>query len=515
MHRAIVPFMKRRSQGHPTASRKPDVSQDAPQLNADSCYHAVRSRDPRFDGRFFTAVRSTGIYCRPVCPAPTPKRENVVFYVCAAAAEEAGFRPCRRCHPEAAPGTPAWLGTSATVARALRLIAAGVLDRGSVDDLASRVGVGSRHLRRLFQEELGTTPVAIAQTRRAHFARRLLDETSLPVTEIAFSAGFKSLRRFNDVTLKSFGSPPSALRRPAGRGKVAREGAIALRLPYRPPFDWDTIAAFLAEHATPEVESVTRGGYRRTFATTSTTGTIEIRPVRDANHLELLVTPSETEGLARLVDRARSLFDCSADPLQIATHLRQDPLLAPLVDAWPGIRLPGAWDGFEVAVRTILGQQVTVRGATRLAGRLAERFGRAVEGVDGLTRLFPKPEDLAEAELETIGLPSARASAVRALASAVRDGRLALDASLGLEHAVARLDELPGIGPWTAHSVAMRVLGEPDAFPSGDLALRKAISPEGSLATEAELIRRSEVWRPWRAYAAMYLWKSVANWEIV
>jgi AraC family transcriptional regulator, regulatory protein of adaptative response / DNA-3-methyladenine glycosylase II len=484
-------------------------------LNADSCYHAVRSRDPRFDGRFFTAVRSTGIYCRPVCPAPTPKRENVVFYVCAAAAEEAGFRPCRRCHPEAAPGTPAWLGTSATVARALRLIASGALDDGSVDDLAERVGVGSRHLRRLFQEELGTTPVAIAQTHRAHFARRLLDETTLPVTEIAYSAGFKSLRRFNDVTLRSFGQPPSALRRSTKRDTRVQSGALRLRLPFRPPFDWDTLIAFLAEHATPGVEHVTRDAYRRTFVSGTSVGTVEVRPVRGATHLELRVTPAETQGLARLVERARNLFDCAADPLQIGIHLRGDALLAPLVDRWPGLRVPGAWDGFEVSVRTILGQQVTVRGATRLAGRVAERFGNAIEGGEELTRLFPEPVALVEADLEGVGLPKARATAIRTLAAAVLEGRLSLDASTGLESTIARLVELPGVGPWTAHSIAMRALGEPDAFPSGDLALRKAISSDRVPAAEAELIARSETWRPWRAYAAMYLWKSVANWEVV
>ncbi len=480
-------------------------------VSPDICYEAVRSRDARFDGRFFTGVLTTGVYCRPVCPARTPKRENVRFYACAAAAEEAGFRPCRRCRPETAPGTPAWLGTPVTTSRALRLIAAGALDQGSVEELAARVGIGDRHLRRLFLEHLGATPHAVAHTRRVHFARRLIDETRLPMTRIALAAGFPSVRRFNAAVRDAFGSTPSELRHQSAQSHAApRDPALTLRLPFRRPFDWQALLRFLAPRATPGVEAVTGGEFRRTIAVVNTSGTIAVSRPRGGSHLLLRAEISSTADLAAIVERVRRLFDLGADPREIGARLSRDPRLRPLVKALAGVRVPGAWDGFELAVRAILGQQVSVRGATTLAGRLARRFGEPAGDAgrsDGALSLrFPTPNALADADLTAIGLTRQRAEAVRGLARAVRDGQVCLDAGARPEDAVRALGGLPGIGPWTTAYVAMRALGDPDAFPESDLGLRRAAGKRGRPLAPAELLRRAEEWRPWRAYAAMLLW---------
>jgi AraC family transcriptional regulator of adaptative response / DNA-3-methyladenine glycosylase II len=479
-------------------------------LDTDSCYRAVRRRDRRYDGRFFTAVLTTGVYCRPVCPAPTPRLGNVRFFPCASAAEEAGFRPCLRCRPESAPGTPAWIGTSATVTRALRLIADGGLDRGGLDRLAARLGIGARHLRRLFGEELGASPVAVAQTRRAHFARRLIDQTALPMTEIARAAGFGSLRRFNDVMKGTFGRPPSQmrLRRPLRQDA----GAIRLRIAFRVPYDWPAVAGFLSARAIPGVELVTPGSYSRTFEIDGARGVLEVRPDPDGGGLLVFVDPPSTRRLIRIVERTRRLFDCGADPMQIAADLGRDPLLARLLRRHPGLRVPGAWDGFELSVRAILGQQVTVKGAGTLAGRLVESFGRPIGacGRPGLTHLFPDPRSLARADLRVIGIPGARAEAIRSLARAVSDGVIAFDVAKGPEDPVERLAEIPGIGDWTAEYIAMRALGEPDAFPAGDLGLRRAAGGR-KILTARQMERRAEAWRPWRAYAAILLWTRSAS----
>jgi len=479
----------------------------APELDAARCYRALVSRDARFDGRFFSAVRTTGVYCRPICPARTPKRANVTFYRCAAAAEAAGFRACLRCRPETSPGTPAWLGTSATVSRALRHIASGALDEGSVADLADRLGIGERHLRRLFLKHLGAAPLAVAQTQRVHFAKRLVVETALPMTQIALDAGFSSIRRFNAAMLRACGRSPTALRRGhRARAAGTRAGELVLRLPFRAPFPWEETIAFLAPRAIPGVEEVTPDAYRRSVVVDGVPGVVEVRPPAAGRYLALHVPGELAGGLARLVTAARRLFDLGADPHEIGTQLGRDRALARRVRRCPGLRVPGAWDGFEVAVRAILGQQVTVRGATTLIGRLVASLGTPLPEPRGAVgRLFPAPERVADARLETIGLPRVRAEAVRALARAVAAGRLRLDASAGLEEAVAALVELPGVGPWTAHYVAMRALGEPDAFPAGDLGLRRALL-RGRLASARELAARAEAWRPWRAYAAMYLW---------
>ncbi|ANM32207.1 hypothetical protein ABI59_11050 [Acidobacteria bacterium Mor1] len=505
------------------------------QLDANTCYRALESRDRRFDGRFFTAVRTTGIYCRPICPARTPARANVDFYPSAAAAESAGFRACRRCRPDAAPGTPEWSGTSAVVSRALRLIRSGALNLGSLPELAGRLGIGERHLTRLFVEQLGTTPGAVARTQRAHFARRLIDQTRLPMTEVALLAGYQSVRRFNDAIRESFAFSPSELRRAAGkRANAAAEvegPSIRLALAYRPPYDWEGILAYLAGRAIPGREEVRDGSYRRLIQRPSAEGTteagtcrIEVRHLAEACCLELEVFPATTPGLSELVADTRRVFDLDADPGAIGEVLSADTRLAPLVKDCPGQRVPGAYDPFELAIRAIIGQQVSVKGATTIAGRLVERFGESAvpaqvaagaetdaEAGGEPSRLFPRPEVLATSRLQRASMPQARADAIRVLAGAVADGAVRLGHGEDPEAARQAMLDLPGIGPWTADYVLMRGMSQPDAFPSADLGLREAIARlDGtSRPTARALERLSEAWRPWRSYAAQHLWRSL------
>ncbi len=478
-------------------------------LDQDACYRALQTRDARFDGRFFTAVRSTGVYCRPICPAPTPRRENCVFVPCAAAAQEAGFRPCLRCRPEASTGTPAWLGTCATVSRALRLISEGALDCGSVASLAERLGIGERHLRRLFLDHLGAPPLAVAQTRRLLFAKKLIDETPLPMAQIAFAAGFSSIRRFNDSVRASYGRTPTQLRRRGGSA-ADRASDLTLRLPYRPPFDWAAITRFLAPRATSGVEVVAPDAYRRSFCSDGVQGVVEVRPAPGAHHLLAKIRLAAPAPLIDIAERLRRIFDLGADPAVIAAHLRHDPRLARRLRAASGVRVPGSWDPFELAVRAVLGQQVSVAAATRLARRLVEAYGEPLRlpgGADPeLHFVFPTPEALAEADPGRLGLPRARAAAIAALARAVAKGELRLDASLGLDEAIRQLTALPGIGEWTAHYIAMRACREPDAFPAADLGLRRALGCPGRPAPAARVLEAAEAWRPWRAYAALLLW---------
>ena len=445
---------------------------------------ARRSRDARFDGRFFIAVTSTGIYCRPVCPAPSPKEENVRYYPSAAAAAEAGFRPCLRCRPET---SPVWNGTSGTVARALRLIDGSALDEAGVDEMAARLGIGSRHLRRLFLEHLGATPVAVAQTRRIHFAKKLIDETALPFTEVALAAGFGSVRRFNATFQKLYKRTPSDLRRLAGKSAVNDPGDYRFRLRFRPPYDWERVLGFLRPRAIPGVEVVSESSYRRTISMDGMRGSLEA--YLDGDVIALRIQFPGSKQLFRIVERVKRLFDLNADPVEIAATLGQDPLLSARVAARPGLRVPGAWDGFELAVRAVLGQQVTVKGATTLAGRVVAAYGVPVG--DGY--LFPERDVIAEADFAGLGLTSARAETLRQIA---RAGDFTLDEFL----------QLRGIGQWTAQYYAMRALHEPDAFPAGDLVLLKA----AGLAKPRELEARAETWRPWRAYAAMHLWHGEA-----
>lgn len=480
------------------------------ELDDEICERARLARDTRFDGRFYTGVVTTGVYCRPVCPARQPHARNVRYFPSAAAASEAGFRPCLRCRPEASPGTPAWLGTETTVSRALRLIAAGALDDGDVGALAERLGIGARHLARLFNRHLGAPPRAVAQTRRLLFAKKLIDETGMAMAAVACAAGFGSVRRFNAVFRACYGRAPGDLRRTARRRDPS--DGMRLRLAFRPPYDWPSLVGFLALRAIPGVERVTPDCYARTIALDGARGAIEVRPVPGAAQLELRVAGSEPGALIRVVERVRRIFDLGADPAEIAGHLGRDAALAPLVAARPGLRLPGAWHGFELAVRAILGQQVTVKGASTLAGRLVAAFGEAIEGAgDGLSHLFPTAEALATADVAAIGMPEARARAIQGLARAVRDGRVGFDAALGLDRLTSELTALDGIGAWTAHYIAMRAGGEPDAFPATDLGLLRAAARLGIAGGVKGLTVRAEAWRPWRAYAAMHLWRSEAD----
>jgi AraC family transcriptional regulator, regulatory protein of adaptative response / DNA-3-methyladenine glycosylase II len=478
------------------------------QLDRETCRKARLARDARFDGRFFIGVRTTKIFCRPICPAPSPREVNVDYYPSSAAAASAGLRPCLRCRPECAPGTPAWNGSSSTVSRALREIAEGALDADGVGNLADRLGVGERHLRRLFIEHLGAPPIAVAQTHRLLSAKRLLDETNLPVSTVALAAGFGSVRRFNHTVRETWNRTPRELRRARQgiRGPATRGLALCFRLRYRPPFDWDALVGFLAARAIPGVEWVENGVYRRSIAVAGVPGIIELS--HDAPEVILRIEHPQPESLLGIVSRVRRLCDLDADPVAIAGGLATDALLRPLVKARPGLRLPGAWDSFELGIRAILGQQISVRSASTLAGRLVTRFGRPLDsGCPGVTHLFPRAEDLAGSELASIGLPQKRAETLSAFSAAVASGQLVLDGSATPEVIREQMRSIAGIGEWTAEYVAMRALGDPDAFPSADLVLLRA----AGTPTARDLRNIAERWRPWRAYAALHLWQGVKD----
>lgn len=478
-------------------------------LDADTCYRALEARDGRFDGVFFVAVSTTGIYCRPVCRARTPGRDRCAFYGSAAAAERAGFRACFRCRPELAPGSGPTAALPRLVEGAVARIEAGFLNHGDVDALAAELGVSGRHLRRAMEAELGISPVELAQTRRLALAKQLLQDTALPLAEVAFASGFQSVRRFNALFQERFGRAPSSIRRE--HGAAAAAGTLALRLDYRPPLDWDALLAFLAGRATAGVERIEGGVYRRTVRLGEARGWIAVRHDERRRALIVDVPHALAGALMPLSARLRALFDLDAHPAAVAAQLGGDPLLADAVRRRPGLRVPGAFDGFETTVRAILGQQVSVRAATTLSGRLAARFGDPVEApVDGLATHFPTPERLAAAsedEVATLGMPGARARALLAVARAAASGEVQLDRPGDPEAAMAALCALPGIGDWTAHYVAMRALRWPDAFPAGDLAVRKAL---GGLRERAA-VARAEAWRPWRAYAVMHLWTSLSE----
>lgn len=460
---------------------------------------ALRAKDPRFDGRFFIGVRTTGIYCRPVCPVKSPKLANVCYFPTAAAAAEAGFRPCLRCRPESSPGTPAWAGTSATVQRALRLIGEGALDEAGVEALSERLGVTSRHLSRLFMRHLGASPLAVAQTRRLHFAKNLLNETDLPMTEIALAAGYGSVRRFNDHVRQVYGRPPTALR---GRAAARPDATLALRLPFRPPYDLDAMLEFLAARAIPGVERVEAHRYWRTIRVDEHCGTIAVERLPGENALRCEIDLPGSRALMRVVDRVRRMFDLNADPLEIERTLSCDPQLSAAIARQPGLRVAGAWDPFEIAVRAIAGQQISVKGATGVMGRIARQFGAMSDG-----RLyFPAPESLAGLNLGDLPMPTARARAIRDLARAVLEGRVDF-ATPDPARLVEQLKRLPGIGDWTAQYVAMRAANDPDAFLHSDLVLRRVAKERFGIETGQALQAQSESWRPWRAYAGMYLWR--------
>lgn len=476
-------------------------------LDSQVCSRARLSRDARFDGKFFIGVIGSRVYCRPICPAPTAKEKNVRYFPTAAAAAEAGFRPCLRCRPECSPGTPAWLGTPNTVSRALRLIAESSLADGGVEVLAERLGVGSRHLRRLFVRHLGATPSAVAHTRRLHFAKKLIDETGLPMSAVATAAGFGCVRRFNAAIRSVYNRTPTHIRRLSRLSGAQPQNQYVFRLRFRPPYNWNGMLGFLAARAIPGVEAVEPGSYRRSISRDGNQGYFEVSLDEGKDALAVRVQFGDPRALFFIIERIRAMFDLNADWAAIGESLKGDPDLAARVKAEPGLRVPGCWSGFELAIRAILGQQITVKAATALAGRIVHAFGRPFPFANGLSHLFPAPQILGEANLSSIGMPKARAETIRAFARAVCDGRISFDGIIDSELFLARLCEIPGIGKWTAQYVAMRALGEPDAFPSTDLGLLRALA----LPNPRELERRAEFWRPWRAYAAMYLWTVSGN----
>ena len=471
--------------------------------DADRCYRAVRSRDARFDGRFVTAVKTTGIYCRPSCPAQTPKRENVLFFPHAAAAAAAGFRACKRCRPDAAPGSREWDVRGDLAARALRGIQSGVVDTEGVPGLARALAVSERHLHRILVAEIGVGPLRLARTRRAQTARMLVEHTDLPLSTVAFSAGFASIRQFNDVMGAEFGCPPSQLRRrPAGAGLGEATGTLTLRLPMRLPFAAVRLFGFLGARVVPGVEEVTDTGYRRVIDQ----GIVEfdLAAADGAAYVVARIDVDDVRRVASVVARCRRLLDLDADPVAVDEALRADPMLRAAVEAAPGVRVPGAVDGFELAVRAILGQQVSVAAAHTLAGRLVERCGKPLTVARGsLTHAFPDAAAIADADLDGLGLTGGRIRTLRALASAVADDGLVIDPIADREDVRRRLLALPGVGPWTADYVAMRALGDPDAFPATDLVIARSLGRDGAA--------RAERWRPWRAYAAMHLWGLAAT----
>lgn len=474
-----------------------------------ACYRAVTARDARFDGSFFTCVVTTGIYCRPICPARTPRFENCRFVKSAASAQASGFRPCLRCRPELSPQMAAFRGTQSSIGRALALINDGALDGDEgVEELAARVGLGERQLRRLFDRHLGASPISVAQTRRVLFSKQLVEETRLSMSEVALASGFGSVRRFNAAFSGIYGRPPASLR---SAKKHGRNTAVTLKLGYRPPYAWDAMIEFLAARALPGVEFVQGDRYVRSIELDGFAGSLEVRPGR-AVLLTTLRLPS-VRALPGLVARVRRAFDLDADVSAISGHLSRDARLAPLVRARPGLRTPGGWDGFEQGIRALLGQQISVAAARKLAIRLVELAGSDLSttesGDERVTRLFPSPARLLAADLSSLGMPGARRSALQSLARAALDPTL-FDRGAPLETALARLGELPGFGAWTAEYVALRALGHADAFPAGDIALRRAAGNGQGVLSERELASRAEAWRPFRAYAAQHLWTTAS-----
>jgi AraC family transcriptional regulator of adaptative response / DNA-3-methyladenine glycosylase II len=474
-------------------------------LDATSCYQAVKSHDVRFDGRFFTGVTSTGIYCRPVCTARVPKRENCRFFSSAAAAEGAGFRPCLRCRPELAPGNASVDATQRLAQAAASLIEDGVAAGNGLARVAQTLHVTDRHLRRVFEAQFGVTPIAFAQTQRLLLAKRLLTDTSLPATDIAYASGFQSLRRFNALFRARYRLSPSALRKRAPRG--AEADAFTFELAYRPPFDWLWLLVFLAARGVAGVEQVEKQTYRRTLSIAERgvthTGWIEVRQHKSKAVLSVRVAATLAKVLPQVLARVKRVFDLSCQPQEIVAAL------GPWARVNAGLRLPGAFDGFELAVRAVLGQQITVRAATTLAGRFAEAFGAAVTTPHAeLQRAFPTAQAVAGRSIDDIarlGIINTRAKTIRTLAQAIAAGRLTLTPAADVEATLAALKQTPGIGEWTAQYIAMRALAWPDAFPHTDYGVMKALNE----TNPKRVLAQAEGWRPWRGYAVMHLWKSL------
>lgn len=468
------------------------------------CYRAVQSRDARFDGVFYTGVKTTGIYCRPSCPAMTPKPRNVTFYASAAAAQDAGFRACRRCRPDTTPGSPEWNVRADAVGRAMQLIGDGVVEREGVEGLANRLGYSQRHVTRMITQELGAGPLALARSNRSQAARVLIETTDMPMSDIAFAAGFASIRQFNDSVRHAYALSPTEMR---GRRRGTPTGRVTLRLAVRQPFHADGVIEFLSGRLIAGVEHVDGRMYARVLRLPHGLGVVQLTLHND--HVACELELADLRDTAVAVQRCRRLLDLDADPHAIDEVLSADPLLAPLVAAAPGLRLPSQVDGFEVAVRAIVGQQVSVAGARTILGRFAQTYGTAVTfdlaATHGLTHAFATPEALAEAGDTDLSMPRSRARALIGIAQAVADGKLDLDPGADREVVRETLVSLPGIGPWTADYISMRALANPDVMLETDLIIKRMLERHG---VDAD---RTERWKPWRSYAAMHLWRASAD----
>jgi AraC family transcriptional regulator, regulatory protein of adaptative response / DNA-3-methyladenine glycosylase II len=485
----------------------------------DRCYRAVQSRDARFDGWFVTAVLSTGIYCRPSCPARSPYARNVRFYPTAAAAQRAGFRACKRCRPDTPPGSPEWNTRGDVVARAMRLISDGEVDRVGVTGLAARVGYTPRQLERLLQAEVGAGPLALARAQRAQTARILIETTDLPFTDVAFAAGFASIRQFNDTVREVFETTPTALRRRvrarSGREAPAATGALSLRLPVRTPFAYEGVFGHLAATAVPGCEEVRNGAYRRTLRLPYGSGIVSLTPTPD--HVRCVLALDDFRDVSAAIARCRRLLDLDADPEAAVEALGADADLHALIAKAPGQRIPRTVDEPELALRVVLGQQVSIKAARTHIGRLLVAYGRPVsDSAGGLTHVFPAVEELAGIDPVHLAFPKARQRSVAVLIDALADGRVALHSGCDWNRAREQLAALPGVGPWTVEVIAMRALGDPDAFPANDLGVRLAAKQLGLPENARALTERSSRWRPWRSYATQHLWtaldQSVNDW---
>jgi len=480
-------------------------------LDFERCYRAVESRDARFDGWFITAVTTTGIYCRPSCPTPVrPKREHVRFYPTAAAAQLAGFRACKRCRPDASPGSPEWNVRGDLVGRAMRLIGDGVIDREGVAGLAARLAVSERHLHRLMLAELGAGPLAIARAQRAQTARTLIETTVIPFTDVAFAAGFDSVRQFNDTVREVFALTPTDLRRAGHRRSTPVAGGLTLRLPYRPPFDWPSMFAWLRARTVPGVSETTDTAFRRTLRLPRGAGIATLQPVN--GHIACTLQLDSMADLTSAVRQCRRLLDLDADPASVVEVLCRDRRLAPVVKKRPGLRAPGAVDGSELAVQAVLGQQVSLRAARTLVTRLVAAHGERIKTPDAsLRNLFPTAARIADADLSGLGLPRTRQATVRALARALASGTLSLDPGADRLEVHRKLLDVPGIGEWTAGYIVMRALGDPDTFLAADLGIRRAGQRLGLGTSTRVMTEHASSWRPWRSYATHQLWATLAD----
>ena len=475
----------------------------------EACYRFMRSRDPRYDGYFFVGVTSTGIYCRPSCPARLPKRRNVRLFRSAAAAQEAGLRACKRCDPDAAPGSPAWNRRADVAGRAFRLIAEGAVDRDGAPGLARQLGYSERQLQRILSAEVGAGPVALARAQRAQAARLLIESTEVPFAEAALAAGFGSVRQFNDTIRAVYARSPTELRgRARGRAGEAALGTIELRLPCRQPFDAESLTHFLGCRAVRGVEELDGPVYRRSLSLRRGGAVVELQAERGAVRCRLRL--DDLRDLTAAVARCRRLLDLDADPGTVSAQLEGDRCLGDLVRGRPGLRVPACVDGFELAVRAVIGQQVSIAAARTVAAALVERYGEPLnEPVGAVTHRFPSSSALAQADPAALPMPRGRAEALRGLARLVAGGDLSLGAGAESDAAVSGLLSVPGIGPWTASYVAMRALGDPDAYPVGDAGLRRALERRGYGGGRVAAERLAEAWRPWRSYAVVHLWQSL------